>query len=171
MELVENEIASPASAPAVAVILAPAWRFGRRAAAKRAVVDAVARWTGRGQRVVVACQAAAVPVLRETAEIAIIPASETGLSAVACVLDMCEADPILIADVDADASAETLAALWAVFGEDASVAAVVDKERGLRPFPLLCRRSVRPLIDALLDEPGGSLETLLRRPCARLAAL
>jgi molybdopterin-guanine dinucleotide biosynthesis protein A len=171
MKLAEREIVRPASAPAAVVIIAPAWRFGRRGPVRRAVEAAVARWKERGASVVVACQAAAAPALREGADVVIIPASETGLSAVACALDTCSSDPVFITDVDAEASAETLSALRAVLGEDAAVAAVVDRERGLRPFPLLCRRAARPLIGALLEEADGSIESLLRRPWARLATL
>lgn len=158
---------------AAAVLLCPPWRFGRRGLAVRAVEQAARRWAPRVESLVVACPAVAEPELRALGfSTAITPVSESGLSLLAGALRAASAERVLVLDKLSDAPESALWALEeALLEPDAAIAGLVDKEIGLREFPLLCAREVLPVVDALLGAGHTSLHDLMRRPFARYVTL
>jgi len=172
--------ARPKLAPAAAVrpsltavILAPRWRLGRRAAARRAVDAALERWRPHVRRLLVAAQAAAVPALKTSAadELLIVPESDSSLSAVSCALSACPEDPLLLLDPAVEVSPERLDEMAAALLPRTPAVALVHPEKRLLPFPLLVRQAARPLIEALLEQGCGDVGDLMRRPSARLILL
>jgi molybdopterin-guanine dinucleotide biosynthesis protein A len=162
------------TADLTALILAPRWRLGRRAAAKRAVAATAEALRPLARRVAVACQGAAAPALRDAraGEIIIVPDSESPLSALGCALDACGDDLILVVAAGTRPSARIVQALVSALQDDetAGVSACVELRRPVG-LPLLCRRSLRPIVAACLYAGQTSLLDVLRRPCARLITL
>jgi hypothetical protein len=156
-----------------ALVLAPRWRLGRRAAGKRAVAAALEQARPLARRVTVACHAVAAPSLRELGadEVFIVPDTESTLSMVQYALEACPDDPLLIAPAGCEIRRDAvLAMLAAVRDEGAAVSAAVDR-RGLLEFPIACRPALRPVVTGCLYMGQESLADLLRRPCARLVTL
>ena len=164
---------APTRGDFTALVLAPRWRLGRRAAAKRAVSATLEQLRPLARRALVACQAAAAPSLRELQadDVLIVPDSESTLSMLQCALEACPDDPLLIAPAGCEIRLDAvLAMVAAVQDEGAAVSAAVDR-RGLLEFPIACRPAVRPVVTGCLYMGQESLADLLRRPCARLVTL
>jgi len=156
------------------VVLAPRWRLGRRAAARRSVEAAFDHWKRRVGRVFVAAQPAVAAALRAGTgdSLVIVPDSETALSSVACLIDACPGEPLLILEPETelpDAALDRM--LAALEDEQAAAVAVVHPEKRLLPFPLLVKRAVHPLLEALLAAGASDVADLMRRPAARLVLL
>lgn len=164
---------APSRGDFTALVLAPRWRLGRRAAGKRSVAATIEQLRPLARRVAVACQAAAAPSLGDLGAdgVVIVPDSESTLSMLQCALEACPDDPLLIAPAGCEIRLDAvLAMLAAVRDEGAAVSAAVDR-RGLLEFPIACRPSVRPVVTGCLYMGQESLADLLRRPCARLVTL